>query len=58
LEKICRLCLTIKKDMRNLFDDNIISMLEEFCSIKVRENDPLSNSSSLHNFHLSRPRKK
>lgn len=36
LEKICRLCLTIKKDMRNMFTENIISMLEEFCNLKVR----------------------
>ncbi|KAL7018640.1 hypothetical protein ACKWTF_010841 [Chironomus riparius] len=35
LEKICRLCLTIKKDMRNLFTENIISMLEEFCNVKI-----------------------
>ncbi|KAG5673778.1 hypothetical protein PVAND_003798 [Polypedilum vanderplanki] len=39
LEKICRLCLQIKRDMRNLFTDNIISMLEEFCSIKISKED-------------------
>lgn len=38
LDKICRLCLTIKKDMRNIFtSDNIIQMLEEFALLKVCE---------------------
>lgn len=36
LDKICRLCLTIKKDMSNLFANNILEMLNEFCNtIKV-----------------------
>lgn len=36
LDKICRLCLTTKKDMRNLFQDNLVNMIEEISnSMKV-----------------------
>lgn len=38
LDKICRLCLTTKKDMRNLFQDNLVNMIEEISnSIKVNK---------------------
>lgn len=33
LESICRLCLTTKKDMRNLFQDNLVNMIEEISNL-------------------------
>lgn len=53
LEKICRLCLTIKKDMRNLFTENIISMLEEFCSVKVIFLQKKAKEKLLHKFFIN-----
>lgn len=37
LDKICRLCLVTKKDMVNLFTDNILSMVNELStSVQVK----------------------
>lgn len=36
LDKICRLCLTIKKDMRNIFTENLLEMIFEFSNLKVK----------------------
>lgn len=38
LDKICRLCLTTKKDMRNLFQDNLVSMVEEISGNSMKVN--------------------
>lgn len=35
LDKICRVCLTIKKDMRPLFGEQVAEMLMECAKIQV-----------------------
>lgn len=37
LDKICRVCLTVKKDMRPLFGEMIADMLMECARIQVCE---------------------
>lgn len=37
LDKICRVCLTVKKDMRPLFGEMISEMLMECARIQVRK---------------------
>lgn len=36
LDKICRVCLSIKKDMRPLYGEMVADMLMEFSQINVR----------------------
>lgn len=36
LDLVCRVCLTVKKEMRNLFGESVVEMLEEISNkIKV-----------------------
>lgn len=38
LDLVCRVCLTVKKEMRNLFGESVVEMLEEISNrIKVSE---------------------
>lgn len=35
LDKVCRVCLTVKKDMRPLFGEMVAEMLMDFTRIQV-----------------------
>jgi hypothetical protein len=35
LDKICRICLTVKKDMRPLFGEMVAEMVQEISGFKV-----------------------
>lgn len=37
LDKICRICLTAKKDMRPLFGERVAEMLMEFSQVQVNK---------------------
>lgn len=37
LDKICRVCLTAKKDMRPLFGEMVAEMLMEFSQVEVNQ---------------------
>lgn len=37
LDKICRVCLTAKKDMRPLFGEMVAEMLMEFSQVEVNK---------------------
>ncbi|CAO1441551.1 unnamed protein product [Diamesa serratosioi] len=40
LDLVCRVCLTVKKEMRNLFGESVVEMLEEISNrIKVKKED-------------------
>lgn len=42
LDKVCRVCLTVKKDMRPLFGEMVAEMLMDFSRIQVKP-DQITN---------------
>lgn len=40
LDKVCRVCLSVKKDMRPLYGEMVAEMLMDFARIQVRDGVP------------------